>query len=77
MLSRLSPLIYHEYARVYQLMTGQRIEENYKRLTETTIYRVFDNQIELNTPSGVIIVIFIKYLKLERKKTSRVLSGNI
>lgn len=54
MLSRLSPLVYPEYSRVYQLMTGQRIEENYKRLTETTIRGVCGNLIELNTPSGVI-----------------------
>uniref|UniRef100_A0A915NDE4 Uncharacterized protein n=1 Tax=Meloidogyne javanica TaxID=6303 RepID=A0A915NDE4_MELJA len=37
MISRLSPLVYPEYVRVYQLMSGQRIEENYSKLTETTI----------------------------------------
>uniref|UniRef100_A0A914ME07 L-ornithine N(5)-monooxygenase n=1 Tax=Meloidogyne incognita TaxID=6306 RepID=A0A914ME07_MELIC len=54
MISRLSPLVYPEYVRVYQLMSGQRIEENYSKLTETTIRSVSGNLIELNTPAGII-----------------------
>uniref|UniRef100_A0A915LGS0 FAD/NAD(P)-binding domain-containing protein n=1 Tax=Meloidogyne javanica TaxID=6303 RepID=A0A915LGS0_MELJA len=54
MISRLSPLVYPEYVRVYQLMSGQRIEENYSKLTETTIRSVSGNLIELNTPGGII-----------------------
>ena len=56
MISRLSPLVYPEYVRVYQLMCGQRIEENYSKLTETTIRSVSGNLIELNTPGGIIKV---------------------
>uniref|UniRef100_A0A915PBR7 Uncharacterized protein n=1 Tax=Meloidogyne floridensis TaxID=298350 RepID=A0A915PBR7_9BILA len=46
MISRLSPLVYPEYVRVYQLMSGQRIEENYTKLTETTIRRVAIDNLE-------------------------------
>ncbi|KAF7639325.1 hypothetical protein Mgra_00001289 [Meloidogyne graminicola] len=54
MLASLSPLVYPEYAQVFEIMTGQKIEAKYKRLTETTINNVFDNEIELNTPGGII-----------------------
>uniref|UniRef100_A0A915MFA9 Uncharacterized protein n=1 Tax=Meloidogyne javanica TaxID=6303 RepID=A0A915MFA9_MELJA len=56
MISRLSPLVYPEYVRVYQLMSGQRIEEKYSKLTETTIRSVSGNFIEMNTPGGIIKV---------------------
>jgi hypothetical protein len=59
MLSRLSPSIYPEYSRVYQLMMGRTQETGYRQLTDTNVLAINDDDsqhqlLTLETPNGII-----------------------
>lgn len=63
MLSRLSPSVYPEYARIYRLMTGKCVESNYRRVLATSVLSVCDDDDEhelvtLKTPDGIVQVVF-------------------